>query len=214
MKKLLALLMLVLPVMGMENEHSKTKAKYTTESRRTFLTIETESRTIFSRDYSGTINIDINPREHKIVKIGQKIFDCPKKIHGYSIEIGDFAVNKNQTDDEFIKTISNIEPISYILTHEDLASDKKSKGLTVIEVETDNKTLIKKHPNIVSVIFNCEKVSIGGRDINSPKRLNLMAHKIHIGNFILDRKNSENEFLSMIEKYDSILYKAKQIALD
>lgn len=37
MKKLLALLMLVLPVMGMENEHSKTKAKYTAESRRTFL---------------------------------------------------------------------------------------------------------------------------------------------------------------------------------
>lgn len=216
-KYLLIMLTLISGVNAMDqNDIQDKKRNLSASVKYKYLHAETESGIIFARDHSGIIEMNILSKPNKPIKIDKITFDSPRKLFGYSIDIGDFHIDKDQQEDRFLRTIDEISPLLYVLSHEDSSAFRKTKGASVLEVETINRTIFTKRPNFVSIQFNpkdADPITIGGKILLSPKRVDFSASKIQIGSFVLDKKQTENEFLSTITTFDSIRYKVKQSSL-
>lgn len=172
---------------------------------------------VFRRDYEGTIAIEIDPRDNSPSLIDGITLNSPKKIHGFSIDIGHFHVDKDQTDEEFLNAIHAIDPIVYTITHEPMGLNEEKEDLIGLEGQTQNRSTFLKHQKIVCANLNVrgeEPIKIGGKIIKSPKRFKYTGHKIQIGDFVLDKSQKDEEFLSVINTYNPVAYKAKQKVLD
>lgn len=178
---------------------------------RKYLRGETEQRILYTRDHSGTIELDINPRQGQSIKIGNSVFDQQTVISGFEIEIDKYTLTKDQSDNDFLEEISKIDSIVYKLSldKEPLVADISQE--TILEVGASNKVTFTKHPNTIFMDFKTsEPIQIEEKQLKSPKRLDIEAHRIEIGNFVLDRHQNETEFLDTITKLSNILYKAKR----